>query len=72
MFMSKLLKVIHMSLWGVAWLIDCKMWEHEGCMQCVQQDALQEHNLLKFHTCKVCHALAWKHPLALHFFGTFI
>jgi hypothetical protein len=41
-------------------------------MQCVQQDALEEHNLFKFHTCKVWHALAWKHPLALHFLGTFI
>jgi hypothetical protein len=48
------------------------MWEHGGCMQHVQQDALEECDFLEFHTCKVCHALAWKHPLVLHFLGTSI
>jgi hypothetical protein len=72
LFMSRLLKVVHVFV-GSSMVDRCaKSGSMERCMQRVQQDALEEHDLLKFHTCRVCHALAWKHPLALHFLGIFI
>jgi hypothetical protein len=43
-----------MSWWGVPCLTLCKMWEHGGCLEGVQQDAISKCDYLDGHDIGTC------------------